>query len=165
MPLKENYLIANCCKPAQSEKITGYYSYDNIIKIHKTGCGNLSKAEPERLITLDWNDILAPTAFIPDHDYSELDDLDFLILAHHQHFGIDYSLAVSAILNVDEKTVFDRHKKLRQMKLLERVEPVMVQYRKKIVPNKWIKHRNHTYYDLTDRGRHYLAHYLKESAP
>jgi hypothetical protein len=164
MKLKENYIIANCCKPVPSDRITGYYSYDNIIKVHKSDCGNLNKAEPERLIKLSWPDILPPTDFAPDDDYAELDDLDFLIMAHHKHFGIDYSLAVAAILNIDDKTIFERHKKLRTLKLLERVEPVMVQYRKNIVKNKWIKHRNHTYYDLTDRGRKYLDHYLKQQA-
>ena len=64
------------------------------------------------------------------------------------------------IRRLDKQTVFDRHRKLREMGLLERVTATMVRYRKGIVDNKWIKHRNHTYFDLTDRGRKYLHHYL-----
>ena len=41
----------------------------------------------------------------------------------------------------------------------ERVEPLMIRYRKNIVKGKWIKHRNHTYYELTEKGRKYLAHH------
>ncbi|SYZ73447.1 hypothetical protein TRIP_C21565 [Candidatus Zixiibacteriota bacterium] len=159
MKLKEKYILANCCQPAEDDLITGYYSHDNFIKVHRSDCPNLAKAETSRLVSLDWPDIIQNDEFIPGDDYSSLDEIDFDILAHHYRMGIDYSLAVAALLNLDDKTVFERHRKLRQMSLLERVEPVMVQYRKNIVKNKWIKHRNHTYYDLTDKGRDYLKYH------
>ena len=66
------------------------------------------------------------------------------------------------MLHVSKQAVFDSHKKMREMKLLKRVEPLMIQYRKGVVDNKWIKHRNHTYYELTDKGNQYLDFYLKK---
>jgi hypothetical protein len=160
MKLRENYTLANCCKPQPSDVIIGYYSYDNFIKVHRSGCHNLSKAESSRLINLIWQDILPPIGFTPDEDYAQLDDLDFRILAHHQEMGLDYSLMVAYMLNIDDQTAFDRHDKLRNLGFLQRVKAVMMQYRKNIVKNKWIKHRNHTYYDLTDKGKKYLRYYL-----
>jgi predicted transcriptional regulator len=129
--------------------------------VHKLGCSNLIKAEPDRIISLAWPDITAKEEFCPEDDYKNLDKLDFSILGHHRDYGFDYSLKVAAMLHLDKKTVFDRHGKLRDMGLLERVEPRMIQYRKNIVKGKWIKHRNHTYYDLTEKGRKYLDYYAK----
>lgn len=64
---------------------------------------------------------------------------------------------VAATLNLDAGDVFARHANLREMALVARVEPTMIHYRKNIVGGKWIKHRNHTYYDLTPKGKAYLA--------
>jgi len=161
MKLKENYTLANCCNPAWGDEITGYYSHENFIKVHTADCHNLAKAESSRLMKLDWDEIIESEEFIPGDDYTELDEIDFAILKHHSEMGIDYSLMVAAVLQIDRQVAFDRHEKLRKMGLLERVNAVMVQYRKNIVKNKWIKHRNHTYYDLTEKGRKYLGHYME----
>jgi predicted transcriptional regulator len=111
-------------------------------------------------VTLDWKEITRPEAFLPDDDFTELNDIDFMILNHHRQYGPDYSHKVAAMLNLDRRAVFDCHSRLRELGLLERVEPRMIQYRKNIVKGKWIKHRNHTYYDLTDKGKRYLDFYL-----
>jgi hypothetical protein len=161
MKLREDYILAKCCRPEKGDAITGYYSHNNIIKVHRSECASLNKADTERLVKLNWDDIIAAPEFKPDTDYSVLNDFDFRILQHHQEYGVDYSLKVAAILHADQQKVFDSHRKLRRMKLLARVKPLMIQYRKNIVDNKWIKHRNHTYYDLTDRGRNYLEYYIK----
>jgi len=161
MKLKESYILANCCRPGLKHTIVGYYSHDNFIKVHKFGCGNLDKAEKERLVKLEWPDITAVDAFTPGPDYALLDDLDFRILKHHRQLGIDYSLMVAATLQIDREITFEKHSRLLEMGLLNRVSAVMVQYRKNIVKGKWIKHRNHTYYDLTEKGSKYLDHYLK----
>lgn len=160
MKLKDDYTIANCCQPTQEDEIIGYYSHNNIIKVHKLGCPNLTKAEQGRLVALEWAEIVVGMEFHPDDDYSRLDSVDFSVLDHHLKYGFDYSLKMASLLHLDKKTMFDKHSKLREMKLLERVEPKMIQYRKNIVKGKWIKHRNHTYYDLTEKGRLYLDHYL-----
>jgi hypothetical protein len=157
--LKDKYALAKCCLPRHGRPIVGYFSYDDVIKVHRRDCPNLAKAEPERLIDLDWADILQPPPEAPAKDFGQLDDADFKVLEHHETFGVDYSLKVARQLNLPRQTAFDRHHKLRDMGLLCRVEPVMIQYRKGVVDNKWIKHRNHTYYELTEKGRRYLAHH------
>lgn len=159
--LKEEYILARCCSPAGTDSIMGYYSHDNFIKVHKSDCPNLNKADASRLVALNWSDIIAPEDFTPAEDYKTLDATDFAILRHHRVLGVDYSLKVAAILHIDEQKIFDSHRKLRDMALLERVKPLMMQYRKNIVKNKWIKHRNHTYYELTEKGKNYLDYYLK----
>ncbi len=162
--LKEDYILSKCCTPGIGDDITGYYSYNNILKVHRCDCPNLNKAEPERLVKLSWDDILlSETDDTPDDDYTTLDITDFRILEHHARYGVDYSHVVARKLNLSKETAFERHNKLRSMGLLTRVEPRIIQYRKGIVDNKWIKHRNHTYYDLTEKGRRYLQFYQSDS--
>ncbi len=158
-PLKERYTLAKCCTPTEAHQITGYFSYDNFIKVHQHDCANLAKAEPDRLVQLVWEEILAAEEFRPGDDYVDLDEIDFAVLKHHRDFDIDYSLKVARMLGIDKQEAFDRHKKLRELGLLERVEALIVQYRKRIAKNRWIKHRNHTYYELTERGTAYLNLY------
>jgi len=159
-PLKERYTLAKCCTPTATDQITGYFSYNNLIKVHRHNCPNLAKAESERLVQLEWEDILADDEFQPGADFNELDATDFAILKHHREYDIDYSLKVARMLALDKQETFDRHHKLRELGLLERVEALIVQYRRKIAKNRWIKHRNHTYYELTERGIAYLNLHL-----
>ena len=161
--LKENYTLSKCCSPTPDCEIIGYYSHNGILlKVHRITCANIQKADQTRLVSLAWSDILADEQFTPDDDYHELDDLDFRVIAHHNKFGVDYSLATARLMGIDKQTMFERHRKLRSMKLLKRVEPVMIQYRKGVVDNKWIKHRNHTYYDLTTKGKKYNEYWRKQ---
>lgn len=160
--LKKEYTLAKCCKPSLTDNIIGYYSYDNVLKVHKRDCQNLNKAEQERLVVLEWAEIIEVSPqFEPDDDYHLIDNNDWRVLLHHKEYGVDYSLLVARKLYIPKQTAFDCHKKLRDMNLLERVKPLIIQYRKGIVDNKWIKHRNHTYYDLTDKGNKYLEYYFK----
>ncbi|KPL01236.1 MAG: hypothetical protein AMJ91_00875 [candidate division Zixibacteria bacterium SM23_73_3] len=129
--LKQGYKIAQCCSPQPNDPIIGYFSYNNIVVVHKTSCGNLKKAESERLISLSWKDILEKKEDKPDKDYYRLDELDFRVLKHHQVMGVDYSLMVAKILNIEPKEAFERHREMKDLKLLKRVEKVMIQYRKK----------------------------------
>lgn len=161
MNLKEDYILAKCCNPVESDSIIGYYSFDNFIKVHKADCPNVNITDQERLMTLQWPDIIITDVFVPESDYKELDEIDFMVMNHHKIYGVDYSLKVAAMLSIDKKAVFDSHKKLRGMKIIERVKALMIQYRKGIAKNKWIKHRNHTYYNLTDKGKKYLELSLK----
>ena len=155
--VKEDYTLAKCCAPRPGDPITGYYSHENVLKVHRVNCSNLSKVDPARLVTLSWDDVLErQEPYQPDDDYKELDDIDFAVLSHHEHYGLDYSHVVARRIRISKQAAFDRHRKLRDLGLIERVEPTMIRYRKGIVDNKWIKHRNHTYYDLTDKGRAYL---------
>ena len=160
--LQDKYILAKCCRPSPGDEIAGYFSYDDFIKVHRRDCANLKKAEPDRLVMLEWEKIIVKEEFLPDDDFGHLDDADFTILKHHRDYGVDYSLMVAKMTRLDKQTVFDRHKKLKELQLLERVEPVMIRYRKGVVDNKWIKHRNHTYYELTEKGRKYLDYHLKK---
>lgn len=161
--LKDQYTRAKCCSPSPPDPIIGYFSFDRVnIKVHVRGCPNLNKAEQDRLVEVEWNDIMAAPEFKPDPDYDDLTELDWQIVRHHREYGVDYSLKVARVLFANKQAVFDSHAKLRKLALLERVKPLIIQYRKGIVDNKWIKHRNHTYYDLTEKGSKYLDHYLKE---
>jgi hypothetical protein len=156
--LKDKYTLARCCAPSPPEPIVGYYSHELHMKVHRPGCVNLKRVEPGRQIKQQWSEILSEAPTGPDSDISELDATDFAILQFHDEYGVDYSLKVARMLALEKQTVFDRHNKLRELELLQRVEPRMIQYRKGVVDNKWIKHRNHTYYALTDKGRSYLQH-------
>ncbi len=158
----EGYKRANCCKPVKDDSICGYYSYNGVMIVHKMDCPNLEKVEEARRVPLKWKDILDKPPETPDDDYTELKEIDFEILIHHQEYGVDYSLKVAKMLNRPKQDVFDSHSKLREMGLLSRVEKLIIQYRKGIVDNKWIKHRNHTYYQLTDRGELYLKYHLEK---
>ena len=100
----------------------------------------------------------------PGEDFRELDELDFDILKHHQRMGVDYSLMVASVLNIEPELAFERHTKLRGLKLLKRVEKVMIRYRENVVDNKWIKHRNHTYYEITPKGEKYLRLFVSQKA-
>ncbi|MBU8933058.1 MAG: DUF2250 domain-containing protein [candidate division Zixibacteria bacterium] len=162
--LKEDYILAKCCTPTVGDDIVGYYSYDNVLKVHRRDCPNLAKAEQQRLVKLEWDDILEEQApFSPDKNYDDLDKTDWVVMRHHRKYGVDYSLLVARKTNITKQAAFDSHKKLREMDLIERVEPRIIQYRKGIVDNKWIKHRNHTYYDLTEKGNAYLDWHAKHT--
>jgi len=158
--LKEGYTKAKCCSPEPNDSIAGYFSYNNVIAVHKTSCENLKKVEPKRLLSLSWDEILEARKSEPDEDYSQLDEVDFRILRHHQVVGVDYSWVVAEMLNLEPQLVFERHRKLRALKLLERVPKVMIRYRKNIVDHKWIKHRNHTYYRITPKGERHLNFFI-----
>ncbi|HDS01701.1 MAG TPA: DUF2250 domain-containing protein [candidate division Zixibacteria bacterium] len=160
--LAEGYKLAKCCNPEPGSQICGYYSYNNEMVVHKKGCKNLAKVEKERLVDLKWKEILAAAPEMPEGDFANLTELDFEVLKHHRDYGNDYSLKVARMLHKPKQDIFDSHAKLREMNLLERVKPLIIQYRKGVVDNKWIKHRNHTYYDLTEKGKLYLSHYLHE---
>ncbi len=161
--LKEGYVLAKCCNPSPGDRLTGYFSHEGCLKVHRQDCAGLNKAPQDRLVTLAWEDILADERPRPAADYDDLDELDMRILQHHRVYGVDYSLMVARMLHIERQIAFDRHSKLRAMKLLERVDPVMIRYRKGVVDNKWIKHRNHTYYRLTKKGEQYLDCHLDSS--
>lgn len=163
MPLKikEDYTLAKCCSPSPDDHIKGYYSHDNIIKVHKENCDNLDNIEPDRLIKLNWDDVIDHDQdFEPDDLYRSLEAVDFKVLSHHLEFGVDYAHVVARKQNISKQEAFEIHLKLKENNLIERVEPKIIQYRKGIVENKWIKHRNHTYYQLTKQGEIYIKYYL-----
>jgi len=162
LTLKEGYYLARCCLPRPDDAIAGYVNYEKSIVVHKASCTNLKRVASARRVLLSWDQILEQKEERPDRDYSQLGNLDFRILQHHKVMGVDYSLMVAQMLKVETGEVFEHHRKLRNLKLLERVKRVMIQYRKGIVDNKWIKHRNHTYYRITPKGERYLSFFMTQ---
>ncbi|MDH4158019.1 MAG: hypothetical protein OEW00_12165, partial [candidate division Zixibacteria bacterium] len=120
--LKSDYVLAKCCSPGLSDEIIGYYSHTNLLKVHRCDCGRLNAVTPEQLVTLRWSDIMVGETFRPGDDYAALDETDFAILKHHLDFGIDYSLVVARAIGIPRQEAFDRHRKLRTQRLLERVD-------------------------------------------
>ena len=167
--LKENYRLAGCCAPVQGDEIIGFLKQDSpVISIHRSGCRELAKVSEDRLISLTWDEI-SDSNIEPDISasptFQALDDTDFAILQHHKMMGNDYAAVVAKATGIPRATIFERHKKLRDLGLVRRVQPVMIQYRKGIVKGKWIKHRNHTYYELTPEGLATIEYHLSNPNP
>ena len=81
-----------------------------------------------------------------------MDELDLKILYYIYNCGPVYIKKLSERLQKDFDTIRTHIKKLRSVDYIERVSCRMVDYRINR-KNKVIKHRNHTYYDLTRKGR------------
>lgn len=154
------YAIAKCCTPEENDPIIGYFKEDNSIAVHKTTCPNLTNLRTERLLEVTWdefhkNNIVEASQEIPP-EVAELDETDYYILKHHQELGMDYSIVVAETLRIPLDEMHNRHRKLRELGGLKRVEGRIIHYRKNIVKGKWIKHRNHTYYELTPKGTQWI---------
>lgn len=156
------FRLAKCCSPQEGDDIVAFLRQDqDIFSVHRADCANIRKVPPDRLVTPNWTEISAgpnrQALEIPDSLLGQLDEVDFAVLRHHREMGVDYAAVVANHLGVDRAEIFERHRKLRDLGLLRRVEPRMIRYRKGIADGKWIKHRNHTYYELTPKGRQVLA--------
>ncbi len=154
------YKIAKCCTPQKGDAITGYFKEDSTITVHHAKCSAVQGFRPERLLAIAWDEIRAietPTDTIAlPPEFAELDETDYFILKHHQELGMDYSIVVAEALRIPLEEMHQRHRKLRDLGGLKRVEGRIIHYRKNIVKGKWIKHRNHTYYELTPEGRTWI---------
>ena len=154
------YTLAKCCSPQVGSRVIGYFKEDGVIAVHRFGCTSLKHLRQERLLDVTWQEIqTAASGTEPDEVdpvFAALDEIDFLILKHHQKFGIDYSIAVSEALGISLEKTYKQHRRLKAIGGLKRVEKRIIQYRKNIVKGKWIKHRNHTYYELTPRGEKWI---------
>lgn len=161
------YTLASCCSPTKPDKIKGYIKETGEISVHKTDCPNLKSLPKERILSVLWSEIEKELNDerqndLDDLDYELLDDTDFQILQHHYEFGVDYSIVVADALNIPLQEMFRRHKRLVKFGVLSRVKKRIIQYRKNIVDGKWIKHRNHTYYQLTPKGERLLVKWRNE---
>ena len=160
MAAELTYKIAKCCMPQEDDSITGYFKEDSTITVHRTTCKAVQNLRSERLLAVAWDEIRATEA--PTHavalppEFAELDETDYFILKHHQELGMDYSIVVAETLRIPLEEMHQRHRKLRDLGGLKRVAGRIIHYRKNIVKGKWIKHRNHTYYELTPEGRTWI---------
>jgi hypothetical protein len=161
------YKLAQCCAPEAKEGIIGYFREDGTITVHRSDCASVQHLRLERLLEVTWEEIHAAETpsetETADLTFDQLDEVDYLILKHHQEFGLDYSIVVSEMLGLPLEETHKRHRKLRELGGLKRVERRMIQYRKNIVKGKWIKHRNHTYYELTPKGDRWVRSFEKKT--
>ena len=154
------YKIAKCCTPEEQDGIIGYFKEEGIITVHNSTCQSIANLRPERILDISWNEIKETQTAdakqeIPK-EIEQLDQTDYLILKHHQKMGMDYSKVVAETLHIPLDEIQDRHKKLRELGGLKRVQGRIIHYRKNIVKGKWIKHRNHTYYEITPEGNQWI---------
>ena len=154
------YRLAKCCAPEEDNPIIGYFKEDGTIAVHNSSCPAIPGLRAERLLDVSWDEI--HKSDIPDTSQNilsavaELDETDYYILKHHQELGMDYSIVVAESLRIPLEEMHKRHRKLRELGGLKRVEGRIIHYRKNIVKGKWIKHRNHTYYELTPEGSQWI---------
>lgn len=160
MSEKLTYNLAKCCSPGSGDPVTGYFKQDGTIAVHRANCNSLESLSHERLLAVTWTEIEDERR--NEHveeiepEFNELDETDYWMLKHHQELGIDYSNMVAETLGLPREEAHRRHRELRRLGALKRVEKLIVQYRKNIVKGKWIKHRNHTYYELTPLGEKWI---------
>ena len=161
------YKLAQCCSPQAGEGIIGYFKEDGTVAVHRSDCASVQHLRVERLLDVTWQEIqaaeTASDSEVEDPTFNQLDETDYLILKHHQEFGLDYSIVVSEMLGLPLEEAHKRHRKLRELGGLRRVEKRMIQYRKNIVKGKWIKHRNHTYYELTPKGSRWIRSFEEKT--
>lgn len=169
MGIELTYKIAKCCTPQEGNPITGYFKEDGTIAVHDATCSTVQDLRTERLLKVTWNEIRAteapPDSIALPSEFAELDETDYFILKHHQELGMDYSIVVAETLRIPLEEMHQRHRKLRNMGGLKRVEGRIIHYRKNIVKGKWIKHRNHTYYELTSEGRTWIQAFENQQTP
>jgi hypothetical protein len=160
MAAELTYKIAKCCAPQEGDAITGYFKENGTVTVHDAACNAIHSFRTERLLEVTWDEIRTtetPTDSLTlSPAFAELDETDYFILKHHQELGMDYSIVVAETLRIPLEEMHQRHRKLRDMGGLKRVEGRIIHYRKNIVKGKWIKHRNHTYYELTSEGKTWI---------
>ncbi len=166
-PDELTYKIAQCCSPEEAAPIIGYFKEDSTITVHQISCPAVEGLRPERLLAVGWEEIRATETAHETEPlspaFNELDETDYFILKHHQEYGVDYSIVVAETLRIPLEETQKRHRKLRHLGGIRRVQKRIIQYRKNIVKGKWIKHRNHTYYELTTEGETWIQAFEKRA--
>lgn len=87
----------------------------------------------------------------------ELTEVELKILYYIYHSGPTFIKKLAARLNEDNQILRNSVKNLQRLGYLERVTKTLIDYRLD-KRNKVIKHRNHTYYDITRKGRLFMRH-------
>lgn len=62
--------LANCCNPIPPQPIVGYITRGRGVSVHRVDCSELiarEKAEPERIVEVDWGEASAETFAVPFH--------------------------------------------------------------------------------------------------
>jgi len=85
----------------------------------------------------------------------KLNDLEIKVLKYHKQKGCDYSKSLARALNIKLCEAFAVHKKLLSLGYLEKVSSRLTKYQVN-TKTKIVKHRNHTYYQLTQKGKQFV---------
>lgn len=89
---------------------------------------------------------------------SELTEPELKVLYYIFHSGPAFIKKLAARLNEENEILRNSVKNLQRLGYLERVTKTLVDYRLD-KRNKVTKHRNHTYYDLTRKGRLFIRQF------
>jgi len=89
---------------------------------------------------------------------TELTEVELKIIYYIFHSGPTFNKKLTIRLNKDMQIVRNSIKKLQRLGYLKRVTKTLVDYRLD-KRNKVTKHRNHTYYDLTRKGRLFMRQF------
>lgn len=85
---------------------------------------------------------------------ADVDVIDLTILAYLKKLGPEYAKLLSRRLSLTIEESFERLQKLQKQGLITRIDRSIVKYYHRRRKN--VKHRNHTYYELTRDGEHLL---------
>jgi predicted transcriptional regulator len=89
---------------------------------------------------------------------SDLTEVKLKVLYYIHHSGPAFTKKLTARLNENLQTIRSSVEHLQNTGYLERVSNKLVEYRIN-KRNKVTKHRNHTYYDLSRKGRLFMRHF------
>ncbi len=92
----------------------------------------------------------------------ELGEIELKILKYHKVMGADYSKLVSHRFGLKLCEAMKIHKNLLEIGLLEKVNGRIVDYHTNVKRTKTVKHRNHTYYVLSRKGKLFLREYERD---
>ena len=89
---------------------------------------------------------------------TELTEPELKVLYYIFHSGPAFTKKLASRLNEDNEILRNSIRNLQRLGYLERVTKTLVDYRLDR-RNKVTKHRNHTYYDLTRKGRLFMRQF------
>lgn len=93
-----------------------------------------------------------------NEEYNGISDIELKIIYYIYHSGPVFTKKLTARLHENIQIVNESIKNLQHIGYLERVTGTLIDYRINR-RNKVTKHRNHTYYDLTRKGRLFMRQF------
>lgn len=64
---------ARCCKPAPPDAIVGFVTRGRGVTIHRAGCVNVKRLDPERLVSAEWGEAVTGATFPVDIEVEAVD--------------------------------------------------------------------------------------------
>jgi predicted transcriptional regulator len=91
-------------------------------------------------------------------EHNELSDIELKIIYYIYHSGPAFTKKLATRVHNNIQVINECIKNLQHTGYLERVSGTLIDYRIN-KRNKVTKHRNHTYYDLTRKGRLFMRQF------